>query len=635
MSVNIPIITTLNDSGIKKAEKAFGALSKKLTGALSVVAIERFASSAIKAFAAEEKAALRLSSVLTNTGKGFESVGVEKFLHDFSLLTGETGDLRGAFSSLYLALKDVGAARSALTLAEDISKGTTYDLGTVASALGQAYMGNVGALKKLKLGLTNTTLASGDLNAMTDELTKLYGGAASKNAETFSGKLDRISVAVDGAKKAIGKGLVDGLMTATSSANIEELQKKIEDFGKNAGTAIATLGKAFKDNFGIIKSTAIALAAIYALDKAMLFAAGVITAMTSVIKVMKVLRATAIGTAIATKFALNPFLGVTAGAVLLAAIGLATEQLMKMDKAAQGAANSVTGALSYNQQRQAQVQKTADAKRLKDALAAESKISAAKKKTAQTTAALSKAQQMFEMDRIQIEAALQGKVSEQDRLRLEMKKALLDEDLTKVNALKILIDDNDVKIRELSLILSTLPKADDPFADWPKIIRDISSLLSDLKLNISVADLLGQRGITLAPDGRNIVVNPTLPKNPTLPNQPSNVIPLPTTNLPTAPQRIPPADLAPLIADLAPVIGKPLFTGSERDFTDTITAIKEAAQSIVEYQNFRAGERGDVNVTVNVAGSVATQQDLSTAITNSILNNQARGGQITFDQIAI
>jgi hypothetical protein len=230
---------------------------------------------------------------------------------------------------------------------------------------------------------------------------------------------------------------------------------------------------------------------------------------------------------------------------------------------------------------------------------------------------------------------LQGKVSEQDRLRLEMKKALLDEDLTKVNALKILIDDNDVKIRELSLILSTLPKADDPFADWPKIIRDISSLLSDLKLNISVADLLGQRGITLAPDGRNIVVNPTLPQNPTLPNQPSNVIPLPTTNLPTAPQRIPPADLAPLIADLAPVIGKPLFTGSERDFTDTITAIKEAAQSIVEYQNFRAGERGDVNVTVNVAGSVATQQDLSTAITNSILNNQARGGQITFDQIAI
>ena len=56
MTVNIPIITTLNDSGIKKAEKAFGALSKKLTGALSVVAIERFASSAIKAFAAEEKA---------------------------------------------------------------------------------------------------------------------------------------------------------------------------------------------------------------------------------------------------------------------------------------------------------------------------------------------------------------------------------------------------------------------------------------------------------------------------------------------------------------------------------------------------------------------------------------------------
>ena len=281
------------------------------------------------------------------------------------------------------------------------------------------------------------------------------------------------------------------------------------------------------------------------------------------------------------------------------------------------------------------MQKTADAKRLKDALAAESKIAAAKKKTAQTTAALSKAQQMFEMDRIQIEAALQGKVSEQDRLRLEMKKALLDEDLTKVNALQLLIDSNDVKIRELSLILSTLPKADDPFADWPKIIRDISSLLSDLKLNISVADLLGQRGITLAPDGRNIVVNPTLPKNPVTPNQPSNVIPFPTTNLPTAPQKIPPADLAPLIADLAPVIGKPLFTGSERDFTDTITAIKEAAQSIVEYQNFRAGERGDVNVTVNVAGSVATQQDLSTAITNSILNNQARGGQITFDQIAI
>ena len=123
---------------------------------------------------------------------------------------------------------------------------------------------------------------------------------------------------------------------------------------------------------------------------------------------------------------------------------------------------------------------------------------------------------------------------------------------------------------------------------------------------------------------------------PTAPSQPIPVVLTEPTVVPTAPsQPIPvvlteptvPSNVIPISPST--VTPMPLFTGSERDFMDTITAIEQASAAMVEYQNFRAGERGDIYVTVNTS-VVGSEQALADAVQTTLQNLNRYGTSINY-----
>ncbi len=73
----------------------------------------------------------------------------------------------------------------------------------------------------------------------------------------------------------------------------------------------------------------------------------------------------------------------------------------------------------------------------------------------------------FEMDRIQIAAGLAGQINEEERLRLELMQAILDEDVKRALILEGQLIKAQAATAELASLLDSLDTmVDDPFADF-------------------------------------------------------------------------------------------------------------------------------------------------------------------------
>jgi hypothetical protein len=224
------------ESATSKLEKSVAKLGKQLLGVFAAGKLLSFSKSAVKAFAADEKAARSLSLALANTGNAFRGIEVEKFIGDLQRATGVLDDnLRPAFRTLLTATGDVTKSQEGLKLALDIAAGTGKDLGAVSMALAKAYGGQTTALSRLGAGLSKATLASGDLDLITAELTKKFSGQALAAAEGYSGQLDRLAVAAENSKEIIGKGLLDSLALLSGPDGISKSTRQMEELA----TAIA------------------------------------------------------------------------------------------------------------------------------------------------------------------------------------------------------------------------------------------------------------------------------------------------------------------------------------------------------------------------------------------------------------
>ena len=224
------------ESATAKLEKSVAKLGKQLISVFAAGKLLSFGKSAAKAFAADEKAARSLSLALANTGNAFRGIEVEKFIGDLQRATGVLDDnLRPAFRTLLTATGDVTKSQEGLKLALDIAAGTGKDLGAVSMALAKAYGGQTTALSRLGAGLSKATLASGDLDLITAELTKKFSGQALAAAEGYSGQLDRLAVAAENSKEIIGKGLLDSLALLSGPDGISKSTRQMEDLA----TAIA------------------------------------------------------------------------------------------------------------------------------------------------------------------------------------------------------------------------------------------------------------------------------------------------------------------------------------------------------------------------------------------------------------
>jgi hypothetical protein len=215
-------------------------LSKRLVAVFSVTAVLAFGRAVSRTFSDATKEAKLLENALNGVNLGFAAPFIGQFIDKLALATGKSGgDLTNAFVALSGATGDATTAQKLLNTALDISAGTGKDLQSVSVALGRAFKGETTALAKLRIGYTTAELQAMDFDELLQVLQNRFKGAGANAADSYAGKLARIGEAADLAKEKIGEGFIDGL--EASGMSVEDFQENIVKLGRAIGTA---LGKA-------------------------------------------------------------------------------------------------------------------------------------------------------------------------------------------------------------------------------------------------------------------------------------------------------------------------------------------------------------------------------------------------------
>ena len=178
----------------------------------------------VKAFMDDQKSVAQLNKSLENLGFAHATDQVSMFIDNLQFAANVSDDeLRPAFSSLLRATGSVTAAQKTMQLALDIAAGSGKDLSSVVTALSRGYLGNTTSLSRLNAGLDKTLLKSGDMVAITAELTKKFGGANEARTNTLAGALSGVDIAWGELQESFGKGLTLGA-TGTGKDTVKQLQ---------------------------------------------------------------------------------------------------------------------------------------------------------------------------------------------------------------------------------------------------------------------------------------------------------------------------------------------------------------------------------------------------------------------------
>jgi hypothetical protein len=245
----------------KKAGLAFAA-----AGVAAAAYAGKLLVDGVKSAIADEAAQTKLATTLENvTGATNAQIkAVETQILKTSLLTGKTDDeLRPSLDRLLRSTKNVEEAQKLQAIALDISAGSGKSLEAVSNALAKAAEGQNTALGKLGVGISAAELKTMSFDQITAKLAGTFEGQASKQADTFQGKLARLNVAFDEGKETVGSFVLDAItpMVNTFVNDVvpaiqkfaDEIGPKLQPIIKALGTYInETLVPAFKAIWGFI-----------------------------------------------------------------------------------------------------------------------------------------------------------------------------------------------------------------------------------------------------------------------------------------------------------------------------------------------------------------------------------------------
>jgi hypothetical protein len=425
-SLAIRIAAIFDNKGLKQADKGVKGLQasvKKLAGAagigLSTAAVINFGKQSMKAFAENEKSAARLAGVVKNLGLAMETPTIEASLDRISAKYGYQGEvLREAYQKLITATGSLEKSQELLNLSLDIAAGSGENLVTVNQDLANLFIGNTKGLKKYNLGLSQAQLKTLKFDDAVALLNKTFKSAGEDELNTYSGQMRVLTEAAGSAQEIIGGGLIDALMILSGDTTVAELAETMNELATNTATALTNLGKFGKgvvDTFGPIAT---------ALEKFII--------------------------------ATQPF----------ADLIIEGDPSGFMDRPRARARRFFTGGQdSILEAQRAKARAVAEAealKRAKERAALEKKAAMEARKKA----ALEKAARTLELERINLTAGLKGKISESDRLSLQLQLALLDKNDALATELAKKLDEAVKRNNELAAALRNMPKAPNPYEDW-------------------------------------------------------------------------------------------------------------------------------------------------------------------------
>jgi hypothetical protein len=389
-------------AAFRQAEKSITKLGKQVAGLALGGGILNFGRSSVQAFYESEKSAKALYGTLTNLGLAFKKDDVNNYVDQLSRATGIVDEtLNPALQVLLLNTRDLTKSQQLLGTALDISAATGANLVSVSEALAKGYMGNRTALGRLNLGLTKAELAAKDFNDILRILAYNFEGQAAAAATGFTGDVDKMRVAIDQFKEAIGQGFVRGLQDA--NGNIDTTTNSFVNLGKALGKLIELNAK-------------------------------------------------------------------------VSPLQIFNKQFWKDLAGDPSLQSKMSAGFTYSLGTNAEAEIAASKQRRLDAarLKIEQQQLAAQKaalKIQQDQAKLKKSQGILDVEQANVLAALQGKITANEKLRLELQLALLTGNAKEADRLSNELLLSQARLTGLATFINNLPKALNPFADYPAYIK--------------------------------------------------------------------------------------------------------------------------------------------------------------------
>ena len=254
-------VTTFDGKALTKGQKQIAGFEKNVKNlakafglTFSAAALAQYGKNAVKAFAAEDAQVKQLTQSLKNLGLSFATQDVKQYLDVLEQATGVNKDqLQPALQKILQTTGDIAKSQEILALALDTSAGSGQDLASVSQVLAQAYVGNNRGLRTLNIGLTQAEIKTANFADIQEKLIKIFGGQAAVAADTYTGKLNKLTIAAENASEEIGRGLIGALEgLAGSDGNLDPLIDKMNKLSVATGDFISVLfGGKTKDGYSL------------------------------------------------------------------------------------------------------------------------------------------------------------------------------------------------------------------------------------------------------------------------------------------------------------------------------------------------------------------------------------------------
>jgi hypothetical protein len=424
------------ETATEKMTKNVKQLAASIGLAYSGTQVLAFAKASVRAAAADEKAQQQLALALKNVGLGRDAATSESYIQRLQTEFGIVDDLlRPAYQTLAIATRDTAESQRLLNLSLDISAATGKDLGAVTTALSRAYLGNNTALTRLGVGISKADLKTKSFYEITTDLADTFKGSATAAASTFQGSIDKLAVASANVQEIIGTGLIDALKGLGQENSVADLAESMQD------AALYTAD--------VIRGIGLLTEKIKALPGVGTFRVGMIPIVGSYLEILR-----GMGKSKGGGFPQGP----------------PSDLLANFSKT-----QSTSGSNS------------------------QTKIQKETLKINKESLKLAKARAIFDLQKIQIEAALRGKISSEDQIRLKLMKAIVDENTADVDKYEKALDAAQTKTKELSTALAAIKasEAANPFAKWADYVKEAIELTNtvaqaSLKAGIDAGASLSQ-----------------------------------------------------------------------------------------------------------------------------------------------
>lgn len=256
-NVIITFLTKFDKKGLTKAEKELKGLDRTIavtkknmsiwtkTGIVAgIYLMGKFAKSSITAALAQEKLDKSLRLTLKSIGKEGLLPETKDFIANLQRATNVSeNDLVPALQQLIAQTGNLDSSQYLLKTALDVSAGTGKDLSEVLDAINKAAIGSYKSIGTLGIGLTAADAQALGFVGVMQKLDK-YTGSAEASTQSFEGQLKSFQISAGEATETLGTGfLTAASYIAVGSDNLRIFGIELENVSQGASDAVVGFGK--------------------------------------------------------------------------------------------------------------------------------------------------------------------------------------------------------------------------------------------------------------------------------------------------------------------------------------------------------------------------------------------------------